>query len=116
MAAERAVRSYRLEPLDSSGVFLGLGVVQCALLGAGLTTAVLAITAGAPAPLAAAPLAVAAAASFARAGGHLAWEWLVLGGHWAWAGIRRGRRWQAPLPLWSSEPATTPLPDWMFVV
>ena len=28
MGAERTDRTYKLEPLDTSGVFLGLGVVQ----------------------------------------------------------------------------------------
>jgi hypothetical protein len=110
VAADRTDRTYRLEPLDTSGVFLGLGVVQCALLGAGLTMTVLAITAGAPVPVAAGPVVAAAAASFARAGGHVAWEWLVLGGQWAWAGARRGRRWDPPLPLWSSKDAAAPMP------
>jgi len=41
MAAERTGRSYRLEPLDSSGVFLGLGVAQCVLVGGGITMGVL---------------------------------------------------------------------------
>jgi hypothetical protein len=107
---ERTDRTYRLEPLDTSGVFLGLGVVQCALLGGGLTAAVLAITAGTPVPLSAAPVVAAATASFARAGGHVAWEWLVLGAQWAWAGARRGRRWGAPLPLWSTEAAAARMP------
>ena len=93
-------RVYRLEPLDASGVFLGLGVAQCALLGTGMLLAVLTISAGLPVPVAALPLACAAAGSFARVGGHLVWEWLPLGASWVWSGIRRGRRWTAPLPLW----------------
>ena len=55
MASERTERTYRLEPLDSSGVFLGLGFIQCGLLGAGITLAVLIITAGFPLAVAAAP-------------------------------------------------------------
>ncbi len=53
MASDRVERTYRLEPLDTSGVFLGLGIVQCVLLGGGITLAVLAITAGVPVLLAA---------------------------------------------------------------
>ena len=40
MSPERVDRSYRLEPLDSSGIFLGLGLVQCILLGGGIELAV----------------------------------------------------------------------------
>jgi hypothetical protein len=110
MPAERVERTYRLEPLDTSGVFLGLGVVQCVLLGGGIMFAVLAITAGAPIPIAGLPLAVAGSASFARAGGHAVWEWIPLGIGWAWAGLRRGRRWHAPLPLWPTDGGSAPLP------
>jgi hypothetical protein len=93
-------RVYRLEPLDASGVFLGLGVAQCALLGIAMLLAVLIISAGLPVPVAGLPLACAATGSFARIGGHIAWEWLPLGIGWLWSGISRGRRWTAPLPLW----------------
>lgn len=110
VAAERAERTYRMEPLDTSGVFLGLGVVQCLLLGAGITASVLAITAGAPITVAAVPIVVAAAASFGRAGGHAVWEWLPLVAGWLWAGLRRGRGWVAPLPLWSSVESKAPMP------
>lgn len=106
MATEE--RLYRLEPLDASGVFLGLGVVQCALLGTGMLLAVLAISAGLPVPVAALPLAAGAGASFARVHGHLAWEWLPLGVGWVWAGVGRGRRWAAPLPLWPTDAGRQP--------
>jgi len=56
VASDRVERTYRLEPLDTSGVFLGLGIVQCVLLGGGITLAVLAITAGVPVLLAAVPI------------------------------------------------------------
>jgi len=55
MRAERIERTYKLEPLDTSGVFLGLGVVQCGLLGAGIVLGVGALTIGAPLPVAAVP-------------------------------------------------------------
>jgi hypothetical protein len=110
MAAERDGRTYRLEPLDPSGIFLGLGLVQCVLLGGGIALAVGAITAGAPLPVAAAPLVAAAMISFARIGGHVAWEWLPLLAGWAWSSATRGRRWTAPLPLWASVSGSAPMP------
>lgn len=110
MGADRPERTYRLEPLDTSGVFLGLGLVQCVLVGAGITLSVFAITAGAPVPVAAVPIVVAAATSFARAGGHPAWEWLPLVAGWIWTRLRRGHGWRAPLPLWSTRNAKAPLP------
>ncbi|HTO01242.1 MAG TPA: hypothetical protein VL068_11260, partial [Microthrixaceae bacterium] len=65
MASER---TYRLEPLDSSGIFLGLGALQCALLGSGIALGVATLTAGAPLLVAAAPVIAATAASFTRVG------------------------------------------------
>lgn len=109
MASERAERTYTLEPLDTSGIFLGLGLVQCGLIGGAITVAVLAITAGVPIPIAALPILIGAVASFARAGGHPLWEWIPLGLGWVWAGWTRGRRWHAPLPLWPTDEAA-PLP------
>ena len=41
--AERDERLYRFDPLDGSGIFLGLGAIQCALLGGGLVLAVVAL-------------------------------------------------------------------------
>lgn len=82
MAAERPDRTYRFDPVDSSGIFLGLGAVQCTLLGAGLLAGVGAITAGLPVLVAAVPVVGGAVASFARIGGYAAWEWLPLGATW----------------------------------
>lgn len=93
-------RSYRLEPLDGSGVFLGLGVIQCVVLGGGLVGAVLAVTAGLALPFAVAPVALAVAVCFARIGGHPLWEWVPLGAGWLLTVVGRGRRWTARLPLW----------------
>jgi hypothetical protein len=93
-------RSYRLEPLDTSGVFLGLGVAQCALLGVGLLLGVIAVSVGAPVPAAVLPVVAAGVASFARVGGHPLWEWLALGVGWIAAGLAHRRRWDAVLPLW----------------
>lgn len=98
---EHTDRTYRLEPLDSSGVFLGLGVVQCGLLGAGLLLSVTAISARAALAVAAAPVAVAAVVCFARAGGHPLWAWLPLTVSWISLGTRGGKRWLPRLPLWT---------------
>ncbi len=102
-------RTYRLEPLDRSGVFLGLGVIQCVLLGGGILGAVLAISGGAPVLFAAAPLLAGVGMSFGRVGGRAVWEWAPLLVEWSWAGLRRGRRWNAALPLWpTAAPAPAP--------
>ena len=110
MAHERVERTYRLEPLDSSGIFLGLGAVQCVLLGGGIALGVMSLTAGALLPIAAAPVLAATAVSFTRVGGHATWEWVPLLAGWLWARLRRGRRWAAPLPLWSTIDAPAPMP------
>jgi len=44
MAPEREDRLYRFDPADASGVFLGLGFTQCALVGAGLVVSVTAMS------------------------------------------------------------------------
>ncbi len=110
MAAERSERVYRFEPLDGSGVFLGLGLLQCALVGTGLVVAVAALTAELPLVVAAAPALVGVATAFVRVGGHVAWEWLVLGASWAWMRFGRGRSWFARLPLVAGDEGDTPLP------
>lgn len=99
MAAEPVERLYRFEPLDTSGVFLGLGIIQCVFLGGGLVIAVLALTAGAPLGAAVVPVAVGALASFARFRGRAAWEWLPILASWSWMRVTRGERWFARLPL-----------------
>lgn len=108
MAAEREERLYRFDPLDESGIFLGLGVFQCALLGTGLVTAVLLTTAGVPLLLAAVPALLGAAASFVRIRGHVAWEWIPLGTSWILMRFGRGPRWYARLPLLTADGPTTP--------
>ncbi|MGH9031754.1 MAG: SCO6880 family protein, partial [Acidimicrobiia bacterium] len=99
MPAERAERQYRFEPLDTSGVFLGLGFVQCLFLGGGLVAAVVGLTAGVPLPVCVVPVLGAVALSFARVRGRTAWQWLPLLVGWTWTRAGRGRRWLAPLPL-----------------
>src|SRR5436305_12141294 len=78
MVNQREDRVYRFDPVDMSGVFLGLGLVQCALIGGGLVLSVVAVTQDMPLPLAAVPVVAGAAASFGRLGGYAAWEWLPM--------------------------------------
>lgn len=111
MGTERVERSYRLEPLDSSGMFLGLGLVQCVLVGGGISLAVAGLTLELPLPIAAAPVLASVAISFTRIGGHATWEWLPLVTGWLVSRFRRGRRWVAPLPLWpGAGDAAAPMP------
>ena len=111
MGDEHAGRTHRLEPLDTSGVFLGLTVVQSALVGGGITLAVVMVTARLPVLVAGVPVVAATAVTFGRVGGHAAWEWLPLGASWLSAGLTRGRRWAAPLPLWpTDQDKPAPLP------
>jgi hypothetical protein len=111
MAAQREERVYRFDPGDASGVFLGLGVIQCVLIGGGLVVTVAALTQGVALPVAALPIVLGAAASFARIGGYAAWEWLPLIGGWAWMRVGRGPRWFARLPLVpDADGGPTPMP------
>jgi hypothetical protein len=100
-------RVYRFEPLDTSGVFLGLGVIQCVLLGTSLIVGAVILNVGAPAPIAAAVPGVACAACFMRVGGRQAWEWFPIGVAWLRA-RRRGLLWVAPLPLVDGPPVALP--------
>jgi hypothetical protein len=110
MPAERTDRTYRFDPVDTSGVFLGLGVVQCALLGAGLLAGVGAITAGLPLVVAAVPIIAAASASFTRVRGYAAWEWIPLGATWLVAIVGGRRRWFPRLPLFTVGADESPPP------
>jgi hypothetical protein len=103
-------RVYRLEPSDTSGVFLGLGAVQAGLLGGGILVGVAAISAGLPVGVAALPMLGAVVISFVRVGGHTAWEWVPLGSSWMWSTLTRGRRWAPPLALWTVEGTERPPP------
>jgi hypothetical protein len=107
MATER---TYRLEPLDASGVFLGLGVIQCVLLGVGIGCGVVSLTSGVPLPVAVVAPLGAAMLTFTRVGGRPTWEWLPRLGGWIWRRANHGHRWDAVLPLWPSHDQPTPLP------
>lgn len=111
MASDRRDRVYRFDPADGSGVFLGLGVIQCGLTGGGLVMAVAALTQGVPLPLAALPGVAAVGLSFARVRGHAAWEWLPLATSWLVMRLGRGPRWFARIPLLvEGEAPPMPLP------
>src|SRR5690606_15971718 len=110
MRAERTARTYRLEPLDSAGVVLGLGVLRCGLRGGGVVLGVAARTIGRRLPAAAVPVVASVLVSFTRIGGHATWEWLPLVVGWFLSGFRRGRRWHAPLPLWTDGDDPAPMP------
>jgi hypothetical protein len=99
MTAEQPERVYRFEPLDASGIFLGLGVLQCLFLGLGLVASVLALTLRVPLAAAALPVSAGAGLSFGRVRGRTAWEWVPLLVSWAWMRVSRGQRWFARLPL-----------------
>lgn len=96
MAAEGETRLYRFDPVDTSGVFLGLGLMQCGFLGGGLVLSVGAFTYGLPLLLAAMPVGAGAVASFVRIGGYAVWEWLPLLTGWLWMRVGRGSRWFSP--------------------
>jgi hypothetical protein len=111
MATERDERVYRFDPADTSGIFLGLGLIQCALIGGGLVVSVTALTQGLPLLLAAVPVLVGVGASFARIGGYAAWQWMPVLVGWLFMRFGRGRRWLAPVPLLpDSSGRATPLP------
>jgi len=109
MVSDQEGRSYRLEPLDTTGVFLGLGVIQCAALGAGILAAVALLSAGAPLPMPFGLIGAATGVAFGRVGGRAIWEWIPLLARWCWTLGRRRQRWVAPLPLWpTADPAPLP--------
>ena len=100
--ADRVDTTYRFEPMDTSGVFLGLGGAQCALLGGALLVSLIALTSELPLVLAALPVALAAVASFGRSGGRQLWQWIPIVAGWLVTGHGSRRRWFAPLPLASA--------------
>ena len=108
-------RVYRFDTLDRTGIFLGLGLAQLAILAVGAVAGTLALSAGVPLGVAATPIVGAGAVAFGRVGGDRLVEWIPVAA--AWLLHRRRRSWFAPLhPLTATErgqrrqPA---LPPWL---
>jgi hypothetical protein len=97
MANRDDQRMYRFDLLDRTGVFLGFGLVQLAVLGAGGLASTLAVTAGLPLPIAAPPALLAAGLAIGRVRGERFLDLVPVLARWV-AGRRR-RRWLAPLHL-----------------
>jgi hypothetical protein len=92
-------RTYRLEPRDATGIFLGLGAAECALLGSGMVATLLLRLGGAPILLSAAPALATSGLAKLRLGGHPLYHWLPLVLQWSSTGFTGRRRWRGPLPL-----------------
>jgi hypothetical protein len=90
--------TYSVGTGSSSGIWLGLGTIQVAVLGVGLLAAILAFTLGVPPWLATAPVLAAIPLSALRVGGRPALDWLApLAGHHG--GTATGTaRWRAVIP------------------
>ncbi|HUP68577.1 MAG TPA: SCO6880 family protein [Acidimicrobiales bacterium] len=89
-------RTFRFSPRDRGGVLLGLGVLQCASLGAGVLGAGTLLSAGAPLLVVLVPLVVGAAGAFASVGGEPLHELAPVAVAWAMSPTRRAR-WMAPV-------------------
>ena len=100
MASRDELRMYRFDLLDRTGVFLGFGLVQLGLLGAGGLASTLAVTAGLPLPVAAAPALAALGLAVGRVGGERLVDWLPVAVRWVLG--RRRRQWLAPLHLFTA--------------
>jgi hypothetical protein len=97
MASRDDQRMYRFDLLDRTGVFLGFGLVQLGVLGAGGFASTMAVTGGLPLPVAAAPVILAAGLALGRVGGERLVDFVPV--LVRWIGGRRRRRWLAPLHL-----------------
>src|SRR5438309_1278912 len=98
-------RTYRFAPLDRSGLLLGLGGAQCALVAAGIFVSGLLLDAGAPPLFALVPVVVLAAVSFARWRGRGLHDWAPVVARFAAQRITRRHRWVAPIPLLTGSPS-----------
>jgi len=92
-------RTYQLAPRDHSGVFLGLDLVDCLLIGGGFATSVALRLGGVPVALAALPLLVAVAGSRLSVGGRPLCRWLPLLGSVTISRLTGRSRWRGALPL-----------------
>jgi hypothetical protein len=96
---------YRFDTLDRTGVFLGLGVLQLALLGVAAIGGTVAVSTGLPLPVAVAPVVAAVAVALGRVKGERIIDWVPVCAGWILS-ARRGRRWHAPLHLLTGTEAT----------
>ncbi|MBI2710229.1 MAG: hypothetical protein HYX34_11130 [Actinobacteria bacterium] len=105
MTAAAGERRYRLDPLDRSGVFLGLTLAALVVLGGAGVVSAVAVSVGAPLVVAAVPVAAGAGLAWGRVARVAVLEWVaVLAGY-----ARRGRVWRVPLSLVDpSRPAGDP--------
>lgn len=97
MAERDDKRMYRFDLLDRTGVFLGFGLAQLALLGTGGLASTVAVTAGVPVVAAAAPAVAAAVVALAKVRGERLVDWAPVLVRWATG--RQRRRWRSPLTL-----------------
>ena len=97
MANRDDQRMSRFDLLDRTGVFLGFGLVQLAVLGVGALASTMAVTSGLPLPAAATPVMLAAGLALGRVRGERLVDLVPVVARWV-AGRRR-RRWFAPLHL-----------------
>lgn len=101
-------RTYSLEPLDKTGVLLGYGARELAVVGGGLFLTIGLRLAGMPGLYAVVPFALSFAVAKAKVGSRPALEWVPLLAGWAVAGVTGRREWSAPRPL--LPPADAALP------
>ena len=92
-------RTYQLAPRDHSGVFLGLDVGDCVVVGSGFSFSVALRLGGVPVALAALPLLVAVAGSRLSVAGRPVFRWLPLLGSVAFSRLTGRSRWRGSLPL-----------------
>jgi hypothetical protein len=110
-------RTYRFAPLDRTGLLLGLGGVQCALIAAGILVSGLLLDAGV-APLgASAPVVAMASVALVRWRGRGMHEWAPVVVRFAALRLARRHRWVVPIPLLTGTPADArrepPLPPFL---
>ncbi len=91
-------RRYRFGPRDRTGWFLGLGGVQCGVLGVGIVLAGILVNLGTPFPIVIVPIGAACGFAFGRWKYQPVHEWLPVAGSWFLARRRGDTAWFAPLP------------------
>src|SRR4051812_43052210 len=97
-------RAYRFAPLDRTGVLLGLGGVQVALVAAGILTTGLLLDAGTPTLAALIPIALLSSIAFAKWNGRALHEWMPGLVRFAKEKATGRHRWTAPIPLLTGTP------------